>query len=549
MSAIETAGSTPGADLTQGREAFARRDWAVAFSRLRGAGELGPEDTMAFATAAFLVGEPDAAIRAWQHGYTERVGMGDSVGAARFALWLGLVLSVRGERAIAAGWVARAERILQAEPDDIGERGFLLIHEFYAHLGRGDLVRAEETAGRVVLAGRRFGAPDLVAQGLMSQGRMAIMTGRVREGLALLDEAMVGISAAEVSPIFAGLIYCALIEACQEISDFGRMSAWTHALTRWCDAQPGLAPFTGQCMLHRGQILRLHGAFDDALTEFSRAQHRAEVGAPPGGAAALALAERGDLLRLRGKLSDAETAYRQSADLGHDPQPSLALCWLARGRSADAVAAVHRLLAEVRGPVSRSRLLGPAVEILLSTGDLGEARRCAEELTGIASAFGFAGLQAAGAYAIATVAIAADEPGQALAAAREACTLWGGIEAPYEAARARVVIGQALRGLGDEATAAGELAAARTAFLELGAAPALSEVDQLLGRRLPGGLTERELEVLRLVAEGRSNPDIARVLVLSRKTVARHLSNIFTKLDVSSRTAAAAYAHEHGLTV
>ncbi|HEV2928854.1 MAG TPA: response regulator transcription factor, partial [Propionibacteriaceae bacterium] len=453
-----------------------------------------------------------------------------------------------GEPAVAAGWVARAQRILEAEPSDVVERGYLLVHEFYAHLGRGDLVRAEETAAKVVQAGRRFGAPDLVAQGLTSLGRVAIYTGRVPDGLALLDEAMVSISAGEVSPVFAGMVYCALIEGCQELADFARMASWTQALTRWCEAQPGLAPFTGQCSLHRGQILRLHGAFDDALVEFGQAQHRAETGFRQSGAAAAALRERGDLLRIRGRLADAETAYQHSVELGFDPQPGLAMCWLGHGRTTAAVTAIRRLLTEMHGPVQRSRLLPSAVEVLLAAGDLDEARRCAEELTGIGSAFGFAAPQAAAAYARATVALASDERPEALDAARTACRLWSGIEAPYEAARARVVLAQALRAVGDEESARAELSTARSALIALGATPAVTEVDQLLGGRLPGGLTERELEVLRLVAKGQSNADIARALVLSHKTVARHLSNIFTKLDVSSRTAAASYAHQHGLT-
>ena len=548
MSASEAAGSTPGMDLMLGREALARRDWAEAFQRLRIAGELGPDDTMALGTSAFLVGDADSAVRAWQHGYQDRVRAGDGLGAVRCAFLIGLVLSLRGERAVAAGWVARAQRILQTEPEDVVERGYLLIHEFYAHLGRGDLVRAEETGAEVVRAGRRFGNPDLVAQGLVSMGRVAIYLGRVQEGLGLLDEAMVGISAGEVSPVFAGMVYCTLIEGCQELADFSRMSSWTQALTRWCEAQPGLAPFTGQCSLHRGQILRLHGAFDDALVEFSQAQHRAETGFRQSGAAAAALTERGDLLRIRGRLADAESAYQHSVELGFDPQPGLAMCWLARGRTSAAVTAIRRLLTETHGPVRRSRLLPSAVEVLLAAGDLAEARRCAEELTGIGSTFGFAAPQAAAAYARASVALAEGEPTEALDTARTSCRLWSGIEAPYETARARVVLAQALRAVGDEESARAELSTARSALIELGASPTVSEVDQLLRRRLPAGLTERELEVLRLVAKGRSNPDIALALVLSHKTVARHLSNIFTKLGVSSRTAAAAYAHEHGLT-
>jgi DNA-binding NarL/FixJ family response regulator len=547
VSASESGGSTPGPDLVQGREAFARRDWADAFQRLRSAGELGPEDTLALGTSAFLAGEADAAVRVWQHGYQERVQAGDGLGAARCALWIGLVLNLRGEGAVAAGWVARAQRILEPEPEDVVERSYLLVHEFYAHLGRGDLVRAEETATRVVQAGRRFGAPDLVAQGLVSLGRVAIYLGRVPEGLGLLDEAMVGISAGEVSPVFAGMVYCAVIEGCQELADFSRMSSWTEALTQWCEAQPGLVPYTGQCSLHRGQILRLHGAFDDALAEFSQAQHRAETGFRQSGAAAAALRERGDLLRIRGRLADAETAYQHSVELGFEPQPGLAMCWLARGRTAAAVTAMRRLLTETHGPVRRSRLLPSAVEVLLAAGDLDEARRGAEELTGIGSTFGFAAPQAAAAYATATVALSAGEHNEALDAARTACQLWTGIAAPYEAARARVVLAQALRAVGDEESARAELSTARSALVELDAAPAVREIDQLQGRRLPGGLTERELEVLRLVAKGQSNADIARALVLSHKTVARHLSNIFTKLDLPSRSAATAYAYEHKL--
>ncbi|HEV2928950.1 MAG TPA: helix-turn-helix transcriptional regulator, partial [Propionibacteriaceae bacterium] len=211
MTASVAGGSTHGSDLMLGRAAFARREWAVAFQRLRGAGELGAEDTMALGTSAFLAGDADAAVRAWQHGYQDRVRAGDGLGAARCALWIGLVLNLRGEGAVAAGWTARAQRILEAEPEDVVERSYLLVHEFYAHLGRGDLVRAEETATRVVQAGRRFGAPDLVAQGLVGMGRVAIYLGRVPEGLGLLDEAMVGISAGEVSPVFAGMVYCAVI--------------------------------------------------------------------------------------------------------------------------------------------------------------------------------------------------------------------------------------------------------------------------------------------------------------------------------------------------
>jgi ATP/maltotriose-dependent transcriptional regulator MalT len=532
--------------LLQAREAYERRDWVLALDRLRGAGDLAAEDSMALATSAYLLGNVDEAVRALQAGYQDRIRNGDSLGAARFASWLGLLLNARGESAVGGGWVARAQRLLESETEDVVERGYLLAHEFFQQLGRGDLARAAETAARVVETGRRFNEHDLIAQGLMMQGRMMIYAGRVPEGLALLDEAMVGLAAGEVSPIIAGMAYCSLIEACQELSDFSRAASWTSALTRWCDTQPGLVPYTGQCALHRGQIMRLRGAYDEALAEFAQAQRRyvKEGTVAPAG---MALTEQGDVLRIRGKLDEAEAAYRQAAELGHEPQPGLALSWLARGRTTAAITAIHRLLAEAHDPVHRSWMLPAAVEVLVTARLLDEARQHSDELTGIASAFGNSALRAMAAYAAANVELASGELEDALSHARDSCRLWSGVGAPYETARARVLVARALRELGDEDSATTEFAAARRAFAEVGAAPAATEVDRLLGRARPAGLTERELEVLKLVAEGRSNPDIARVLVLSHKTVERHLSNIFTKLDVPSRTAAAAYAHEHGL--
>jgi DNA-binding CsgD family transcriptional regulator len=533
-------------ELLRAREAYERRDWVLALDRLRGAGDLAPEDTMALATSAYLLGNVDEAVRALQAGYQDRIRNGNSLGAVRFASWLGLLLNVRGESAVGGGWVARAQRLLEAETEDVVERGYVLAHEFFQHLGRGDFPRAAETAARVVETGRRFNEDDLIAQGLMMQGRMMIYAGRVPEGLALLDEAMIGLTAGEVSPIIAGMAYCSLIEACQELSDFSRAASWTSALTRWCNAQPGLVPYTGQCSLHRGQIMRLRGAYDEALAEFAQAQRRYEkegTVAPAG----MALTEQGDVLRIRGKLDEAEAAYRQAAEHGHEPQPGLALAWLARGRTTAAISAVRRLLAEAPDPVHRSWMLPAAVEVLISARLVDEARQSSDELAGIASAFGNSAVRAMAAYAAANVELASGKLEDALSHARESCRLWSDVGAPYETARARVLVARALRELSDEDSATTEFAVAHRAFAEMGAAPAAKEVDRLLGRARPAGLTERELEVLKLVAEGRSNPDIARVLVLSHKTVERHLSNIFTKLDVPSRTAAAAYAHEHGL--
>jgi DNA-binding CsgD family transcriptional regulator/tetratricopeptide (TPR) repeat protein len=533
-------------ELLRAREAYDRGDWAVAFDQLRTVDNLGADDTLALATSAYLTGDVDQAVRALQAGYQEMIKNGDTRKAVRFAFWLALILNLRGEAAISGGWVARAQRLLENEAGDLVERGYLLVHNFFEQVDRGDYAKAGETVVQVVDSGRRFGDPDLIALGLTCQGRFTIYSGRVPEGLALLDEAMVGVAAGEVSPIIAGMVYCALIEACQEVSDFARAAAWTSALTRWCDTQPGLVPFTGQCSLHRGQIMRLRGAYDEALTEFVLAQRRYQAEGTTAPAAA-ALKEQGDVLRVQGNLNEAETAYRQAAELGYEPQPGLALLWLARGRTAAAVSAMRRLLAEAQMPVQRSSMLPAGVEVMLAAGLVEDARRLADEFSEVASGFGNPAVQAMAGYAAASVALSSGNVDKALGQARESSRLWNEIGSPYEAARARVLVARALRELGDEESATGELAVARRTFTDVGSTPAVQEVDRLLGRGRPAGLTEREVEVLRLVAAGQSNHDIARDLVLSQKTVERHLSNIFTKLNVSSRTAAAAYAHEHQL--
>jgi DNA-binding CsgD family transcriptional regulator len=532
-------------DLERARQAFERRDWATAYDQLAVVADLGLEDLLKLATAAYLAGDNDVSVRALQRGYQVAVEGGDTLAAVRFALLLGLVLSARGESAVAGGWTSRAQRLLADQPDVV-EHGYLLIHDFFRCLDQQDFPGALRVATEMAATGRRFGEPDLLAQGLVCEGRTLMYAGQVPEGLALLDEAMVGVAAGEVSPIFAGNTYCAMIEACQEVLDFGRASAWTTALTRWCDTQPGLVPFTGQCAVHRGQILRLRGAFVAALEEYEGACRRyAATGAPA--AAGFAMSESGDVLRIRGAYAQAESCYDQASGFGYEPQPGLALLWLARGRLPAAVAAVRRLLAETGGSVQRSRMLPAAVEILVATDSGDEAEAAAAELTKISEAFGCNGLRATAAYCGGLAALASGDVHRALPQARQAKQLWGDLQAPYEVARARVLVGKAFRELGDEDSATAELTSALRTFTDLGAVADRQEVEKLLGRNAPGGLTQRELEVLRLVASGNSNNVIAQRLVLSEKTVARHLSNIFAKLDVPSRTAAAAYAREHAL--
>jgi DNA-binding CsgD family transcriptional regulator len=538
-------------DLLQARDAYERREWVAAYAALSGLREAGRDaaaldgdDFARLATAAYLTGRKNDCIQALQRAYQIHLDAEDTLAAVRCAFWLALVLMTSGESAVGGGWVARAQRLLQDVPGDVVERGYVLIHLMFRHIMAGEFAPAHERAVEITDYGRRFDDPDLVAMGVSSQGRLTLYAGRVPEGLALLDEAMVSIATGAVSPIFAGHVYCSMIEACQEISDFGRAAEWTIALTSWCDQQPGLVPFTGQCAVHRGQIMRLRGAFDEALEEFAKAVER-YVEADTAPAAGLAMAERGDVLRIRGQFDAAEAAYTEALGYGHEPQPGLALLWLVRGRIPAAVSAIKRLLAEPRDPVHRSQLLPAAVEILLAAGETDLATDTSAELSEIAAGFGCTALRAMATRAAGHVALTRGDNAGAIPELRRARGLWNGLGAPYEAARCAVLLGRALRALGDEDSAVAELATARRTFAGFGAGPAEREAAALLHPCAPGGLSAREVEVLQLVAAGKTNPEIAAALFLSEKTVARHLSNIFAKIDVTSRTAAAAFAFEH----
>lgn len=533
-------------ELIRAREAYDRREWLAAFDGLSGAAsdQLTAEDCARLATAAYLTGRRNDCVQALQRGYQLSIDAADQRAAVRSAFWLAYVLITSGETAIGGGWVARAQRLLADIDGDVVERGYVLVHLMYRHLYAGELDAAGQLAGQVTGYGQRYRDPDLTAMGLSSQGRLLLYQGRVPDGLALLDESMTGVAAGEVSVIFAGNVYCSMIEACQEIADFDRAARWTAALTTWCGRQPGLVPFTGQCAVHRGQIMRAQGAFDEALTEFGLAVRRYLADQSPG-PAGLAMAERGDVLRIRGDLAGAQAAYERAVAFGHEPQPGLALLWQAQGRTEAAAAAIGRLLGEAANPVRRSRLLPAAVEVLLAAGHHDDAAAAGTELSAIAGSFGCPSLQANAGYAAALLAIEAGDPAAALPPLRRASAAWERLGGRYEAARCRLLLGRALRDLGDRESAVAELTAARRSLAELGATPAEQQAAALITPACPGGLTPREVEVLRLVAAGKTNPGIAAILVLSEKTVARHLSNIFTKLGVTSRTAAAAYAYQH----
>jgi DNA-binding CsgD family transcriptional regulator len=536
-------------ELHRAREAYERQEWVTAYSALSDLddAELAAEDFDALATTAYLLGRRNDCVQALQRAYQVHLHADDRLSAVRAAFWLGLVLFMGGEPAVGGGWIARAERLLDEDGLDVVERGYLLVPRLFAHVDAGEFAEAQRAATTITDYGRRFHDPDLLAQGLNAEGRLLTAAGRVPEGLRLLDESMVGVVAGELSPIVAGMVYCSMIEACQWVSDFGRMAEWTHALTEWCEAQPGLVAFTGQCAVHRGQLMKLQGAHQDALAELNRAVERyALAGGHP--AIGLAHQERGDVLRVLGDYDAAEAAYEEAVRYGNQAQPGRALMWLARGRTDAAVAAVRRMVAGPGLAIERNRLLPGAVHVMVVAGEFDEAAGLADELSAIAASFGCTGLRGAAGFATGEHSLARGDDKAALAALGEAVEAWNSLAATYEVARCRVLLGRALRQLGDEQSAVSELTAARKTFSDVGAVPAEREAAELLGSSAaPRGLSDREVQVLRLVAAGHSNAEIAVQLVLSEKTVARHLSNIFAKLDVGSRTAAAAFAFEHRL--
>jgi len=542
----------PADALARGRASIAGRAWSDAYASLSeadGASPLDAADLELLGLSAYMLGRDDEWSAALERAHHQYVRSGDSSSAVRCALWVCVDHMLRGELGPATGWLGRVHRLLEDSPAHCLERGYALIPDIFRHEAMGDWEAAAATAGEAAAIGERFDDPDLVALGRQAQGGILAANGRVAEGLALADEAMVTLKTEEVSPIVAGLVYCGVILACRDAYDVRRAREWTAALTRWCDAQRDLVAFTGRCLVHRAEIMQLGGDWPEALLEATRAAERLAEGFNRG-AAAEAFYRQGELHRARGELAAAERSYREASNRGREPQPGLALTRMAQGRSDAAVAAIRRVLTETGEPFRRAGLLAAAVEIYLAAGEAGAAREAADELHEHAVSSGSELLRGAAAHARGAVELARGDPTAALVPLREALATWQAIGAPYEEARSRELIGRVCRALGDGDSATLELEAARAAYSALGAAADLRRVEALQGRDRPAdphGLTGREREVLRLVATGKSNKAIAEELVLSVRTVDRHVSNILAKLQLSSRVAATAFAYEHEL--
>lgn len=535
------------AALDRAREAYARRAWLEAHDALARADDdtvLDPGDLELWAMTKLMLGRDDESVAVLERAHHRYLEQGETRSAVRAATWIGMNLLFRGVIAPANGWLGRAQRLLDSQPGDSVEQGYLMIPAAFRHEAAGEFEAAAALAGEAAAVAERFGDRDLLSMSLNARGTMLIRGGRPSEGFALLDEAMVTATTSDLTPFVLGIVYCGVILACQEVFEVGRAREWTLALSAWVDEQPDLVAFTGRCRIHRAEILQLGGSWSAALEEAGLACRR--MTETRNAAAGIAYYRRAELLRLRGEFAEAEESYREASGFGWEPQPGLAQLRLAQGNRDVALAAIRRAAAEIAEPLKRAALLPAYVEIALDAGELEEARAACGELEELAGRYESAMLAAMVAYSRGAVALAQGNAQAALVALRGAQQGWLELDAPYEVARTRALLARACSELGDAEAARLELEAACAIFRQLGAAPDLARVEP----RVDGdshGLSGRELEVLRLVATGKSNREIAAELVISEHTVARHVQNIYRKLELSSRAAATAFAFEHDL--
>ena len=532
----------------RGTEGMSPEAWMETYRRLSGldAGSLAPGDLESLADVSWLLCRFKESIAARQRAYAGYLEAHMDGQAARSAWRLFWEHLYNGELAVALGWLRRARRHLAGIPEG-AEHGFVSLADSELALNRGSLEEAVTCALRAVEIGDRHDNHGVVALGLTLHGRALVAQGKLDEGCSSLDEAMALVLSGQLDSYFTGAVYCAVIAECRDVADMRRASEWTVAARAWCESLPAVTPFHGICRIHRGEVLGLRGEWQEAEREIRRAaEELAAVKPTSGGEAYYAL---GEIRLRRGDVADAEESFRRAHELGRDPQPGLALVRLAQGQTEVAAAALRAALATASGSRTRARLLAAQVEAALASRDLAVAQDAAAELSTIADALDTPALRSMAAYARGAARLADGDMGAAMADLRAAVAIWRDLGLPYEEAQTRLLIGRTAKGLGDEEGATLEIQAARAAFERLGAradaARALALITPQSHR--PGGLTAREAEVLRLIAAGRSNREIAGRLVISEHTVARHVQNIFTKLGVSSRAAATAFAVEHQL--
>lgn len=524
--------------------------WAKAcegYAAADGATALGVKDLESWAESAQVIGRIGEAVMVLGRCFELRAEAGQVHEATRTAYWLWSAhVFCRGEFGIAAGWVERARAL--ADEQGTGECGWLLVPQAYRCIGSGDFRSAAGILHRAAELGRGRSDVDLVTIATTMRGRASLKLGLLEDGLALLDAAMVRILTRATSPRATSVMYCAAIGSCYEVQELARAAEWSVALDHWLGTLPQLGgAYFGNCRIYRAMLMRLRGDWARAEAELERACRDLAVDGRL--VAGHAWYELGELRRLRGAPGAAE-AFEQATALGHVAQPGLGLLRLGEGDAQAAGAGLRRALAEQDQVDARLALLPAAIETCIAANRVAEALEVLPELERAARTYPTTATLAVLDAACGAVALAEERAADALVLLRAASGRWRELDAPYETALVGVRIGEACRALGDEEGALMELRASLETFERLGAAPDASRARVLLsgGTGQLASLSSREVEVLRLIATGSTNAEIAKRLYLSERTVHRHVSNILTKLGVRSRTAAAMQAVRHGLT-
>jgi DNA-binding CsgD family transcriptional regulator len=534
--------------LTRARDALARHDWQACHDVVRALAVDEPaaeaERLHLLADAVWWLGQVEESIQARQAAHRVFESLGEHRKAGMCAVWLYQDHCLRARPAAASGWLQRARRALDDDTSCV-EYGALLLREAeVAHAG-GQLDQAAELAEQARGLGRALASADLEAEALQTLGRILIDAGQPAAGLSHLDEAMLLAVEGKLGPYSTGKVYCSLISACEDLGDLRRAAEWTEATTTWAAHHP-LAIFPGICRVHRAVVLERQGALEDAEREATRACAELVGSHLPN--AVIAYGEVGDIRRRLGQLERAEDAFARAEELSGRACGGAALLRLAQGRLEDARAIIAACLAEepLNRP-GRARLLPAYVQIAVAAADLVGAGAGVRELESIADTFDTPMLPALAAVARGRLQLAEGNLMDAGATLRDAIRQWHELQVPYEVATASTLLGQAQRESGDEPAAQESFARARALFEQIGARLDARGLETAQPRRRPAGLTEREIEVLCLIADGKANKEIATQLQLSVKTVSRHLTNIFNKIGVTSRAAATAFAYEHDL--
>lgn len=502
------------------------------------------------AEAHFWADELIESLDARRQAYRLAAAADDHPLAGRVAWRLFYEHFLVGEDSVAHGWLARCRHHATTAGDGALE-AWLAIAEGDIALRRGDVEHGLELAADALAVGRAAADADVTAMALQVTGRARIEAGDRRQGLGDLDEAMVAVINDELDPLFTGWIFCNVIATCYSLGDLRRATEWSDAAMRWCSALRDGRLYRGLCRVYAAELACLRGEWEAA--EAGAAQAIDELMTHDARYAGEAVYLRGDLLRLRGRGDEAEAAFTEAHRLGRVPQPGLALLRLAEGRTSEAGAAIRSAVASGPGaPLPRARLLGAALDIFLRQGRLEDADRVVDELGSLrdSDAPFFEAFHAA---AVGRLAAARGEVGEGLRHLRLACETLRGLGFRYDMACGQLELAILAADSGDNDTARMEFAAALAGFESLGAHQD-AERARAAASSLPsdhasdsGPLTERELDVLRLVGTGMTNRQIARDLNVSHHTVGRHLSNIFIKLGVRSRAAATASAIQLGL--